>query len=323
MPLPDRKNLLRSHARGAMLGLALGDALGATVEFMTPREIRAQYGRHDRIRGGGWLRLPAGQVTDDTTMAFALAEAWLGKTPPTAADCAAAFDTWMRNRPVDIGHTVRRGIIRFRTTGDACVPPSEDAGNGATMRCAPVAIALLGAPAEEVAAATLAQARVTHHNPLTDAATLSIVNMVQAAILGAGYIRGIRGVMAQANRLARETPRFGFRGKPAENPSGYIVDTMRVVLQAIDLNDSFETALVQVVNCGGDADTTGAITGMVMGALVGETDLPTRWLRALNATARTRCLDYADALISRAPAWAGHLRRPIHSEDMLPDPNRA
>lgn len=296
---------LRAHARGTLLGLALGDALGATVEFMTPREIRTTLGRHERIRGGGWLRLPCGQVTDDTTMAFALADAWLTRRhAPAAEDYAAAFDAWMRAKPVDIGHTVRRGIARFRNTGEACVPPSEDAGNGATMRCAPTALALLGAPDDTLARATLAQARVTHHNPLTDAATLAVVNMIQAGLYGAGRPgAGIGAVMAQAHLLAREFPQFRFRGRPAENPSGFIVDTMRAVLQAIDLNDSFEAALVQVVNRGGDADTTGAITGAIMGALVGEQGLPAVWLRALDERIRHRCIDLADALIERAPAW--------------------
>lgn len=295
---------LRSHARGAMLGLALGDALGATVEFLTPREIRNQYGRHDRIRGGGWLRLPPGQVTDDTTMAFALAEAWLlNRHAPSDEDYARAFDAWMRSKPVDIGNTVRRGIVRFRNTGQACVPPSEDAGNGACMRCAPTALILLGAPSDTIARATLSQARVTHHHPLTDAATLTVVNMVQAGIMGKASGGGLRTVMAQANLLAREFPIFRFRGKATDNPSGYIVDTMRVVLQAIDLNDNFESALIQVVNCGGDADTTGAIAGMVMGALHGEAGLPERWLRDLNRDAYRRCIDYADGLIERSPAW--------------------
>lgn len=291
---------LRTHARGAMLGLALGDALGATVEFMTPREIRAQYGRHERIRGGGWLHLAPGQVTDDTTMAFALADAWLARRhAPAAEDCAQAFDAWMRSKPVDIGNTVRRGIVRFRNTGNPCVPPSEDAGNGATMRCTPVALILLGAPDDTLARATLAQARVTHNHPLTDAATLTVVNMVQAGVGG----DGIRAVMAQANLLAREFPQFRFRGKPVENPSGYIVDTMRVVLQAIDVNDNFESALIDVVNRGGDADTTGAIAGMIMGALHGEAGLPERWLRALHPWPYKRCIDYADGLIARSPAW--------------------
>lgn len=302
--MPER---LRAHARGAMLGLALGDALGASVEFMTPAEIRAEYGSHDRIRGGGWLRLAPGQVTDDTTMTFALADALLA-TPglPGAHDYAHAFDAWMRSKPVDMGHTVRRGIARFRRTGEPCVPCSEDAGNGATMRCAPLALALLGASPEQLAEATLAQARVTHHNPLTDAATLAVVNMVQAGVAGAG----IGGVIAQAHALAASFPPFRFRGKRQENPSGYIVDTLRAVLQAIDANDSFETALIDVVNRGGDADTTGAITGMIMGALAGDAALPERWLRALDAPTRQRCIHYAEALIARSPAARARLQTP-------------
>jgi ADP-ribosyl-[dinitrogen reductase] hydrolase len=295
---------LRSHARGAMLGLALGDALGATVEFMTPREISAQWGRHKQIRGGGWLRLPVGQVTDDTTMAFALAEACL-KHPhvPSAQDYAQAFDDWMRAKPVDIGNTVRRGIVRFRNTGEACVLPSEDAGNGATMRCAPTALLLLGAMPETIAQASLAQAHVTHNHPLTDAATLSVVHMVQAGLAHANPARGLREVMAHVNSLVRSFPQFHFRNKPVENPTGYIVDSMRAVLQAIDLNDNFESVLVDVVNRGGDADTTGAIAGMIMGALHGEAGLPERWLRDLDKNAAQRCIAYADGLIERSPAW--------------------
>ena len=296
----ERLRGLRDGARGAMLGLALGDALGATVEFMTPREISAQFGRHDSIRGGGWLRLRPGQVTDDTTMAFSLAQAILDQDDlPAAGDYANAFDAWMRQKPVDIGNTVRRGISRFRRTGEAIVPPSEDAGNGATMRCAPTAIGLLGASADVVANATLAQARVTHNNLLTDTATITVVKMVQSGILG----QGIRAVMQHAHALVKKCPEFRFRPRQCTNPSGYIVDTMRVVLQGFDLCDSFESIMTEVVNRGGDADTTGAIAGMIAGALYGEARLPHRWLRSLNAEARTQCILYADALIQKSPAW--------------------
>jgi ADP-ribosyl-[dinitrogen reductase] hydrolase len=68
---------LFDHALGAYLGLAIGDALGATVEFMRPREIAAQYGVHREMQGGGWLKLARGQVTDDTTMSLALGDALL------------------------------------------------------------------------------------------------------------------------------------------------------------------------------------------------------------------------------------------------------
>lgn len=299
-PTREMRARWRKHARGAMLGLALGDALGATVEFMTPREIRQQYGRHDRIRGGGWLRLPSGAVTDDTTMALALGNSWLAsRNAPNEEDYARAFDAWMRSKPVDIGNTVRRGIAHFRRTGQPWVPPSEDAGNGATMRCTPIALALLGAPTDTVARATLAQARVTHYNPLTDAATLTVVNMIQAGLSGVG----IRAIMQQAHMLVGAFPLFRFRTHKVENPSGYIVDTMRVVLQAIDLCDSFESAVVDVVNRGGDADTTGAIVGTIMGALHGEEALPERWLADLNSEMLSRCCEQADGLIERSPAW--------------------
>ncbi|MES9842986.1 MAG: ADP-ribosylglycohydrolase family protein, partial [Candidatus Thiodiazotropha endolucinida] len=65
---------MEQRAFGAYLGLAVGDALGATTEFLTPREIREKHGVHDRICGGGWLRLKPGQVTDDTEMSLALGQ---------------------------------------------------------------------------------------------------------------------------------------------------------------------------------------------------------------------------------------------------------
>ena len=131
----------------AYLGLAIGDALGATVEFLTPNEIRHQHGVHRDITGGGWLRLKAGRVTDDTTMSLALGEAILARGCVEAQAAAAAFDAWMRGKPVDIGNTVRRNLIQFRKTGNPEAPASEhDAGYGAAMRILPVALACYGRP---------------------------------------------------------------------------------------------------------------------------------------------------------------------------------
>jgi ADP-ribosyl-[dinitrogen reductase] hydrolase len=107
---------LAERAVAAYVGLAIGDALGATVEFMTPKEIRAQYGVHENIAGGGWLRLKAGQVTDDTTMSLALGESILAAGRVDALAAADAFDAWMRAKPVDIGNTVRRNLVSFRSS---------------------------------------------------------------------------------------------------------------------------------------------------------------------------------------------------------------
>ncbi|MCB1956638.1 MAG: ADP-ribosyl-[dinitrogen reductase] hydrolase [Rhodocyclaceae bacterium] len=290
------------RAVGAYLGLAIGDALGATVEFMTPTEIavahRRQGGRHTEIVGGGWLRLRAGQVTDDTTMALALGEAILGAEGRIEAEaCAKAFDGWMRSRPVDIGNTVRRGILHFRNTGAVHVPPSQDAGNGAAMRCLPVALALAGAPRGRLDEAALLQARVTHHNPLADAVVCVLVRMVSELICGAPA----SCLLDLASEVAAEHPQLRFRGRPCSNPSGYVVDTFRAVMQGVVDTDDFESCLVDVVNRGGDADTTGAIAGMLAGACYGLEAIPRRWIDALDAQVREACCSQALRLLAYAP----------------------
>ncbi|WP_340642696.1 ADP-ribosyl-[dinitrogen reductase] hydrolase [Rhodocyclus gracilis] len=290
-----------TRAEAAYLGLALGDALGATVEFMTPREIRAQYGVHDSIRGGGWLRLKAGKVTDDTTMSLALGHAIVaGKGTVDALACAQALDGWMRSKPVDIGNTVRRNLVEFRRTGTPCAPPSElDAGNGAAMRVLPVALATFGADDATVQAAVRAQAHVTHNNPDSDAATELVAFLVQG---------GLRGASRQAmyrRRIApflREHPQFAFRPKRRDNPSGWIVETMQAVLQALLDTANFEDCLIDVVNRGGDADTTGAIAGMLAGALYQPAALPARWLNALDPEIAKATRAQASALIDLACA---------------------
>ena len=287
---------LLDRAIAAYLGLALGDALGATVEFMTPREIAAQYQVHDTIRGGGWLNIKPGQVTDDTTMALALGDAILqaGRVDTLAA--ARAFDDWMRAKPVDIGNTVRRGLLHFRTTGRPEVPPSaHDAGNGAAMRVLPVALATLGQTEAQVRTACRAQAHITHNNALSDAATECLALMVQDALQGADRERLLQ---QRVLPLVAQHPEFEFRNTtPRSNPSGYVVETLHAVFQAFFGTAGFRECLINVVNRGGDADTTGAIAGMLAGALYGRAALPKPWLAALEARTRQACELQAGALV--------------------------
>ena len=290
---------LIGRAEAAYLGLALGDALGATVEFMTPREIRSQYGVHCEIRGGGWLRLRPGTVTDDTTMSLALGEAILandGRVEPLA--CAQAFDQWMRRKPVDIGNTVRRNLVAFRRSGEPVAPPSEhDAGNGAAMRVLPVALATLGQDENAVRGAVRAQSHVTHNNPDSDAAAEFLALAVQEGI-GGGGLRGVyrRCVRPFVDRHAI----FAYRTRRRENPSGWVVETLQAVLQALLDTGSFEECLIDVVNRGGDADTTGAIAGMLAGAIYGRDALPSRWLKALDPAMREACAVQARRLVQAA-----------------------
>jgi ADP-ribosyl-[dinitrogen reductase] hydrolase len=290
---------LLERATGAYLGLAIGDALGATVEFLTPKEISHQIGVHREITGGGWLRLKAGQVTDDTTMSLALGQAIIAHGSVDANAAAMAFDAWMRAKPVDIGNTVRRNLIQFRKTGNPEAPASEhDAGNGAAMRVLPVALACYGQPENNSIFASRAQSHVTHHNVRSDAACETLVLMVQDFLAGHDVLH-VR--QQRVDALVNQHPVFAFGKKRCDNPSGYIVDTMQAVLQAFFTTDSFEDCLTDVVNRGGDADTTGAIAGMLAGARYGMEAIPKRWLKALDQGVSEQCSFQANALIRMAP----------------------
>ncbi len=284
------------RAVAAYLGLAIGDALGSTVEFMLPREIEAQYGVHKTLCGGGWLHLKPGQITDDTAMSLALGDAILTAGHIEALTVAHAFDAWMRSKPVDIGNTVRRNLIQFRKTGKPEAPYSDhDAGNGAAMRVLPVALATLGQTEEMVRAACRAQAHVTHNCALSDAACECLVFMVQGALRGKdkNYL-----LNQHAHPLAAKHPEFKFRAiKSVSNPSGYIVDTVQAVFQSFFDTDDFASCLIDVVNRGGDADTTGAIAGMLAGALYGLDTIPDLWLKTLDADIARQCKAQALELI--------------------------
>ena len=286
---------LLDRALGAYFGLAIGDALGATVEFMTRREIEAQYGVHTRLIGGGWLRLRPGQVTDDTGMSLHLGRAIIRAGGWDLKTVCDEFVAWFRSRPVDVGNTCRRGIGRYIADGTVTKPYNEgDAGNGACMRNLPVVLATLGSDTQ-FQRWTLDQCHVTHNHPLSDDATLTVGRIVQSLLAGGG----VKDSRRHANTLIEKHKIFRFspyRG----NASGYVVDTIQTVLHFYFRTDSFQTCLVDVVNQGGDADTTGAIAGMIAGATYGLTAIPDAWLRKLDAKVAAEIRQQVPALLAIA-----------------------
>jgi ADP-ribosyl-[dinitrogen reductase] hydrolase len=293
--LPD----VLDRAGGALLGLALGDALGATVEFLTPGEIRAAHGVHRDLTGGGWLRLRPGAVTDDTEMTLALAQAIDRAGGFDLRGVADGFAAWLKGRPTDVGGSCRAGIRRYLVEGTLQGRPGAwDAGNGAAMRVAPVALLTLGDD-EAAARLSLEQARITHHHALSDAGTVLVTRLVQLAVLGRS-MRQLQRVAAEAVALE---PRFAwspYRGQA----SGYIVETVQTVLHVLFSTRSFEECLVTVVNLGGDADTTGAIAGAIAGAYYGPEELPIRWLKRLDGGLRAELTRLAHRLVSLSPVGA-------------------
>jgi ADP-ribosyl-[dinitrogen reductase] hydrolase len=268
---------VKERARAAFLGLAVGDALGATVEFMQPGEIRSAHGVHREIVGGGWLRLRPGRVTDDTEMSLCLARAIDASGGWSATAAADRLVSWMRAGPIDIGSTCRAGIRRYMLEGTLEGPEKEwDAGNGAAMRMVPVALLTLGDDAA-LARITVEQGHLTHHHPLSDAGSILVGRLLHAACLGLS-IRRLRTI---ADEAIAAHPQLRFEPYDGQ-ASGYVAETLRTVLHFLFTTRSFEECVVGVVNQGGDADTTGAIAGAIAGAYYGPEELPRRWLKRLD-----------------------------------------
>jgi ADP-ribosyl-[dinitrogen reductase] hydrolase len=291
---------VRGRAYATLLGSALGDALGATVEFCTQSEIRAQYGVLRKIVGGGWLKLKPGEVTDDTQMSLCVARslAAVGWSP---GDIAERFAAWFKGWPIDVGNTCRRGIARYINHGTVAGPFNEgDAGNGAAMRVAPVALATL-ADGGLLERWTVEQGHITHNHPLSDAACVLIGRLIHLGCTG----QPLERLQREAEDTVARFPSFRFspyRGLA----TAYVVDTVQTVLHHFFSTHSFEECLVATVNQGGDADTTGAIAGAIAGAFYGPAQLPECWVRKLAPSLVGEIQDLSGHLVERSPLRHGH-----------------
>jgi len=266
-----------NRALGAYLGFACGDALGATVEFMSPKQIQKRYGVHQDMIGGGWLALEAGQITDDTQMSLAIGQAIVDYQGWNIQAVADNFVAWLESDPPDIGNTCRRGITRYRDSGELFgLPRDDDAGNGACMRNLPVVLSTLNRP-DYFNEWSLQQNHITHNNPLSDAATLALGRIINLLIHG----QTIDACEQEAERLIGEYREFAYSPYPGK-ASAYIVDTVQTVLHYFFNTGSFESCLIATVNQGADADTTGALAGMLAGAKYGVEQIPERWLTRLD-----------------------------------------
>jgi len=287
------------RARAALLGVAVGDALGATTEFMTPAEIRGRYGVFRNIVGGGWLKLSPGQVTDDTNMTLCVARGIVRSDRWDPRRIADRFAEWLSGNPADVGATCRRGILEYIEKGQVEAPPDEKgAGNGAAMRVAPVALYALG-DEERLSRLAVEQAHITHNHPLSDAACVSVGTMIQRGLLGAP----LRNLRAAAEDLAARHPEFRIDAYDGKS-SAYVVDTLRTVFDAFFSTDGFEECIVRTVNRGGDADTTGSIAGAIAGARYGVAAIPQRWLRALDPDLREELAALAEKLVRMSPLFS-------------------
>ncbi|MDT0124208.1 ADP-ribosylglycohydrolase family protein [Paenibacillus sp. RRE4] len=284
--------LQKDRFEGSLIGLAVGDALGTTVEFSSPGTFEPLT---DMV-GGGVFGLKAGEWTDDTSMALCLAESLVRQPNFDPADQMRRYTNWYKigymsstGDCFDIGGATRSALERFARTGEAYSGSTDPmtAGNGSIMRLAPVAMAYALQPSEAVRYAGLSS-RTTH------AATESVEACeVLAAILVAGFHGADKATMLSPETMKRWRTEKGSSFSPAieavvmgsyerkEPPeiqgSGYVVRSLEAALWAFNKSSGFSDGVLLAVNLGDDADTTGAVYGQIAGAYYGRSGIPSQW----------------------------------------------
>ena len=263
-----------SRAQGCLLGQVIGDSLGSLVEFRTAEEIAHAwpYGVRELADGGTWGTM-AGQPTDDSELALALARTMLreGGFEPNAV--LLAYRHWMASQPFDIGDTTRRGLLGK--------PDPASESNGSLMRIAPIGVWAAGDPGRAAHAAR-DDSRLTHPNPVCVNACAAF-----AAAIAAGVAGGARQDMAGAAFGAvtdavavRGAIESGISGLKPEfgNSPGWVLVALQNAFYQLFHAPTAEEALVATVSAGGDTDTNGAIAGALAGALHGRQGFPSRWI---------------------------------------------
>ncbi|MFD8493303.1 ADP-ribosylglycohydrolase family protein [Amycolatopsis sp. NPDC059657] len=278
------------RARGGLLGLAAGDALGATVEFCAPEKIAATYGRHTDIIGGGAFRWRPGQGTDDSDMTAAVARAYADGY--TLRDVGDHFLSWYRGRPRDIGGTTAFALSELAATGDPMksgqvalrqIGQGSAAGNGSLMRALPTALArntpaVRRREAAEISAITHADARCVQACVAYVEVAALLLDGREPADAVAAALDGLELDNDAVRQALQIDPNL-----PVEQLStgGYVADSLADAVWAILQPQSLEEVLVDLVNRGDDADTTGAIAGGLLGVRDGAAAIPERWLTTL------------------------------------------
>lgn len=283
--------------RGAMLGLAVGDALGMPLEF-EPRDRRTV----SDLEAGGPFRLEKGQWTDDTSMACCLAYSLIERGGFDAAHQMECYSYWYRygayssnGECFDIGNTIRAAIERFLATGEAFAgsPDPKTAGNGSLMRLAPVVLFYFSDFEAVVRNAELSS-RTTHQAvEAVDACRYFAALMfgalsgVDKATLLAGPYSPIPGywerqpLCPSIDALARGSYRLKARAEISS--TGYVVHTLEAALWSFANHHDFRSGALAAVNLAGDSDTVGAIYGQLAGAYYGETAIPYAWIQHITS----------------------------------------
>ena len=272
---------VHDRVAGAFVGLAIGDALGAPVEFAD----RGTFEPVTSYRSGGRFNLPAGAWTDDTAMAVCLGQSLIEKRTLDNGDLLNRFCDWAENGTntstgiaVGIGQNTLRVLGDFRRNGylEALPFGAKNDGNGSLMRLAPVSCFAKDNIEEAVVLAGL-QSRATHASRHAEECCQILAELLCHLISGKPLIWAVEqahnrprnneiSVMMRRNIIAESEDDI--------QSGGYVINTLHAALWSNLTADSFESAVLKACNLGDDADTTAAVAGQIAGAMYGYSNVP-------------------------------------------------
>ena len=294
---------IRDRAFGAFLGLAVGDAVGTTLEFHS----RDEEDRLEDMVGGGPFELPAGAWTDDTTMALALAESLAECGTLDCRDLMDRFVRWWQEGEYsctgscfDIGNTTSAALSRYRRTGDPMAGSTDPrtAGNGSLMRLSPVALRYWD-DRTQLDFCAAEQSRTTHAAEVAVDACRAFAALLADTIAGTERAELLAPRSFEGATEIRRIMGGSWRGRTRESisSSGYVASTMEAAIWSVARTSDFRSAVLLAANLADDADTVAAVTGQLAGALYGLNGIPADWLDRV--AWKDRLLDAADRLTSR------------------------
>ncbi|HOU28512.1 MAG TPA: ADP-ribosylglycohydrolase family protein [Thermoleophilia bacterium] len=301
-------DVLRDRFRGTLLGLAVGDALGAPAEFLTAEQVVEKYGVITEMLGGGVFDVAPGEVTDATEMMLCVAESLVAHGAFAPDDIMRRLAQWLDSRPYHVSLTVRAALISYRsgTPWDLAsrrayeILGGPTACNGSLIRCAPIAL-LYRADAATRLEVSLRESTLTHFDRLAGWSCAAFNDLVVAALHDRlldelpAITRSFDDEDRRVAALLRDTP-----GAEVEEitSSAFVIDTLRTALWTVLNAADFEHAATIAVNLGNDATAAGAVTGALAGAVYGASGIPPRWLEGL--AVRERVTGIADRLFELA-----------------------
>ena len=273
--------------KGAMVGLAIGDALGGPTEFMSREELVAKHGKVTDMIGGGWLNLKPGEYTDDTQMAERMAQAIVHKKGFDLEEIGKEFVGWLNTDPKDVGGLTRESLElkRIGVPADQAgqipwvMSGYENAGNGSVMRAAPVGLLTAFKSVDEIDTTARASSAITHADPRATYGTAAI-NYATALIIGGepNVVDKVGAWLKDKNPVLSEAV-LAVKDMNAEDlrTSGYSVHTVQAAFWALHHAKSYVDGVLTVSNLGEDTDTAGATAGILLGAKFGVEGIPQSW----------------------------------------------